>query len=132
MRLPLAFIIEDDEVIAEVLKIALREAKYRPIYISDGKTALDQLNATVPALVVLDLHLPRMPGITVLRSIRKDDRLKETRVMVITADTLMAESLRGEADVVLVKPFGFNQLREQARRLRPDYDSSRHWFGRAG
>ena len=118
MKIPLAFVIEDDEAIGEILMIALREARFQPVYIRNGKEALEKLSGALPDLVVLDLHLPKLPGITVLRAIRSDTRLKHTRVMIVTADTVLAENLRKEADLVLVKPVGFNQIREQAERLK--------------
>jgi two-component system response regulator AdeR len=119
MKTPVALVIEDDEIIGEILTIALREAHYTPIYIRNGRDALEKLSGEKPSLVVLDLHLPKLPGITILRAIRSDTRLTDTRIMVVTADAMLAESLRKDADMVLVKPVGFNQVRELAERLLP-------------
>jgi CheY-like chemotaxis protein len=68
--------------------------------------------------VVLDLHLPHVSGEDLLAQIRSDDRLAHTRVMLATADPLMAESLRAKADLVLIKPISFSQLRDLSKRLR--------------
>jgi CheY-like chemotaxis protein len=78
-----------------------------------------------PALVVLDLHLPHVSGKTLLRQIRADERLRETRVILTTADALMAAHLDEEADVVLLKPVSVTQLRDLATRLRPGYNEDR-------
>jgi two-component system response regulator AdeR len=122
MKKPLAFVIEDDELIGEILTIALSEAHYQPVYIRNGKEALERLSTAMPDLVVLDLHLPKLPGITILRAIRSDTRLTRTRIMIVTADAVLAENLQKEADLVLVKPVGFNQIREMAERLRPNFN----------
>jgi two-component system cell cycle response regulator DivK len=119
MANPLAFIIEDDQRLATIFANALQMAEFETEIIQDGKSALDRLAAAIPAIVVLDLHLPHISGRDILRQIRKDERLAKTRVILATADPLMAESLRGDADLVLLKPISFGQLRDLASRLRP-------------
>jgi DNA-binding response OmpR family regulator len=81
---------------------------------------------TQPAVVVLDLHLPYISGVEILRQIRAEARLAEMRVMITTADSLNAERLRGEADLILLKPISFSQLRDLAARLRPQDVISQH------
>jgi CheY-like chemotaxis protein len=87
----------------------------------DGQAALTRLAAITPAIVILDLHLPRISGQTILQQIRADERLAKMRVILTTADALRAESLRREADLVLLKPISFYQLRDLAKRLRSPY-----------
>ncbi|MCB0167240.1 MAG: response regulator [Anaerolineae bacterium] len=116
---PLALIIEDDPKLADIFNMALKEAKYDTEIINDGKLALAKLAETVPSVVLLDLHLPGVSGSQILEHIRSDDRLAATRVMLATADTLMAEKLRSKANIVLLKPISFSQLRDLASRLRP-------------
>ena len=116
---PLALIIEDDRQQAIIFDQALRMAGFETRVIQDGKAALERLAVVVPALVVLDLHLPYVSGADILRQIRADERLAETRVILATADPLMAEPLQSESDLVLLKPISFGQLRDLATRLRP-------------
>ncbi len=115
----LALIIEDDKKLAEIFAQALKAAGYQTEGIQDGQEALERLTEITPAVVVLDLHLPRVSGKDILRQIRADARLAKTRVMLATADPLMAETLRDTADLVLLKPISFNQLRDLAARLHP-------------
>ena len=68
---------------------------------------------------MLDLYLPHASGDDILHLIRSEARLAQTRVIVATADPLMADSLQAEADLVLIKPISFSQLRDLAVRLRP-------------
>ena len=119
MTVPLALIIEDDQDLANIFAKALEAAGYKIEIARDGNVALEQLSILEPAVVVLDLHLPYVSGRTILRRIRTDRRLDQTRVMLATADPLLAESLRGEADLVLLKPISYGQLRDLATRLRP-------------
>lgn len=115
----LALIIEDDEYLADIFSLTLQEAEFEIEVVKDGQAALTRLAAVTPALVVLDLHLPYLSGEKILRQIRADKRLAGTRVMVTTADAIMAENLREEADLVLLKPISPVQLRDLARRLHP-------------
>ena len=116
---PLALIIEDDSKLSVIFARSLEQARFDIEVIDDGQVALNRLAETVPAVVILDLHLPGISGDKILRQIRADERLTETRVILTTADALMAQGLRHESDLVLLKPISFNQLRDLASRLRP-------------
>jgi DNA-binding response OmpR family regulator len=114
-----ALIVEDDCDLANILAQALQMAEYAVEVILDGKQALEQLKSATPNVVVLDLHLPHVSGQDILRQIRAQARLAETRVILATADPVLADSLRDEADLVLIKPISIRQLRDLAARLRP-------------
>ncbi|HBG17916.1 MAG TPA: hypothetical protein DDY32_01165 [Desulfobulbaceae bacterium] len=92
------FIIDDSPTDIELTTIALEETG-REIRVSsapDGKSALALLrNGMMPSLILLDLKMPGMSGIEVLRAIRADDRLREIPVVVFTSSSL--ESDREEA-----------------------------------
>lgn len=116
---PLALIIEDDQDLSTIFARALQSAEFETEIVENGQTASKRLNEAAPSVVVLDLHLPQVSGRDILDQIRTDPRLTETRVMLATADAAMAETLRSEADLVLIKPISFSQLRDLAKRLRP-------------
>jgi two-component system sensor histidine kinase ChiS len=116
---PIALIIEDDVKLAHIFSEALQIAEFKTEIVPDGRMARDRLTAIAPTLVVLDLHLPYLSGKDLLYHIRADKRLTQTRIILATADPLLADSLREEVDLVLIKPIGFSQLRELAARLRP-------------
>jgi CheY-like chemotaxis protein len=116
---PLALVIEDDNMQATVFAQALRMADFETEIIQNGREALNRLSEVVPALVVLDLHLPEVAGKDIFEQIKADERLVKTRVMLATADPLLAESLRAGVNLVLLKPISFNQLRDLASRFRP-------------
>ncbi|GAB4438600.1 MAG: hypothetical protein Kow0031_20500 [Anaerolineae bacterium] len=116
---PVALIVEDDESIGMVAFEALRMASYQPELVRDGDSAWQRLHETRPAIVVLDLHLPYISGRELLRRIRADEQLNDTKVIVATADPITAHMLEQEADLVLIKPYSFVQLKELASRLHP-------------
>jgi DNA-binding response OmpR family regulator len=116
----LAFIIEDDEDQAFVFAKALDMAGYSTETISNGTIAEQRISDAEPELVVLDLHLPGTNGDKLLRQIRSDARLEDTRVLLVTADAALAESLEDEATLVLLKPISFAQLCVLAARFIAD------------
>ncbi len=113
----LALIIEDDEDIAEIFNQALNNAGFETEVIYQGDAAQKRLGEVTPHVVVLDMHLPSVSGQVLLSQIRSDNRLLETIVLVATADAMIAELHREQADFVLVKPISFSQLRDLASRL---------------
>ena len=113
----LGLIIEDDDDLSVIFSEALQAAGFKTEIIQSGDQALARLAVTTPDVVVLDLHLPRVAGMDILHQIRADARLVKTRVIVATAHPRMAESLRDEADLVLLKPISFSQLRDLAAIL---------------
>jgi chemosensory pili system protein ChpA (sensor histidine kinase/response regulator) len=114
---PLAFIIEDDVDQNLIFTTALDKAGYKTESFKDGLTAQQRLTETVPRMIVLDLHLPNVGGMTLLSQIRNDQRLANARVILATADAALANSLHAEADLVLLKPISFSQLSLLAGRF---------------
>jgi DNA-binding response OmpR family regulator len=119
MNQPLALIIEDDSRLALIFAEALRNAGYVPEIVGDGRTAETRLQEVVPTLILLDLHLPYLSGDNLLPQIRANEHLAGCVVVLATADAILAETHRSDADLVLLKPISFSQLRDLAIRLRP-------------
>ena len=115
---PLAFIIEDDNSLADIFTQAVRMADFETQTASNGQQAIDMLAEIEPALVILDLYLPRVSGDKVLAHIRNDSRLQKAIVVLTTFDSLLADELREQCDFILLKPVGFSQLHDLAVRLR--------------
>lgn len=116
---PLAYIVEDNKDSVTIFRGALELADYEVDVAYDGAVAQERLTEIVPDLIILDLHIPNVSGDKVLQQIRADERLKDTRVFLATADANMAAQLRDQAELVLLKPIGFTQLKELAQRFRP-------------
>jgi DNA-binding response OmpR family regulator len=116
MSKPIAFIVEDNPQLSKIFSISL-QADFVTEAASDGDVALARLAEIVPAIVILDLHLPVKSGKEILMYIRSEARLANTRVIICTADERKAQALENEADIVLLKPVSPSQLRQIASRF---------------
>jgi len=104
-------IVEDDPVIGRAVSTAVREAGHGYTWITDGVAALDRNSLLASDLVVLDLMLPKMAGLDVLRTVRAGG--VRTPVIVLTARGTMPDKLeafQAGADDYLVKPFEMDEL----------------------
>jgi DNA-binding response OmpR family regulator len=115
---PLALVIEDEVDLAEIFAEAVRAGGFAPETIHHGGAARQRLQEVIPEIVVLDLHLPGVDGAQLLDQICADPRLQATKVIVTTADHNLADSLRGKATLVMLKPVSFTQLRDLSTRLK--------------
>lgn len=120
MRQRSALIIEDVGDLAETFAEILAMMGWQAEYIQDGQLALEKLALYIPDLIMLDLHLPHISGLDILREIHSDPRLANTKILVVTADALRATQVAQQADCVLIKPILANQLIETVDRLMAD------------
>jgi CheY-like chemotaxis protein len=123
----LVMLVEDNVDHAELVIRTLEEHKIanRVKHFLDGQSALDYLfrrgeyeNAAdtgLPHVILLDLRLPRVDGIDVLRTIKEDDTLKSIPVVVLTtseAEKDVAKAYYNHANSYLVKPVGFDEFKK--------------------
>lgn len=106
-------VVDDDPEILGMLDLRLGKRGFRVISAVDGEQALDQARKENPALVVLDVMMPRMNGWEVARALRQDARTQGIKIVMLTAiGTQMNEMtspLYG-VDAYLDKPFQFSEL----------------------
>ncbi len=116
----LALIIEDDQDLAAIFAEALRGIDFEVENVTDGMQARERLtNADAPFLILLDMHLPRVSGQELLKTIKNDGRFAGTWTIITTADARLAEEFRDQVDFALIKPILFGQLKDLASRLKP-------------
>jgi CheY-like chemotaxis protein len=125
------FIVDDSQTDIELTTIAL-EATGREIDIrsaTDGQSALAMLKNghELPDLILLDLKMPGMGGIEVLRKVRADDRLREIPVVVVTSSSLESdrtEAIAAGASDCVLKPLTLarfsNVLESVLQRWQPN------------
>ena len=118
MEKPFALIVEDDRDTAALFRHAIDMAGFLTEIAFNGKIAYDRLSTSKPDIVILDLNLPGISGKEILEMIQKDERLKHTNVIVITAHANIAESLSVQPDLVLVKPVNIDQLATLISRFK--------------
>jgi DNA-binding response OmpR family regulator len=118
MRAARVLVVEDDEEIAQALQRSLRMEGYEVRSAPDGRAALEQRRAFAPDLVILDLGLPGVDGLTVARELREFG--EDVPILILTArDALESrvEGLDAGADDYLVKPFERQELLARMRAL---------------
>ena len=111
-------LVEDDDLIGSGVEAGLRHASFAVDWVQDGHQAKLALETIVYALVVLDLGLPRLSGIEVLRWLRGCG--KNVPVLVLTAKGTVADKVGGleaGADDYLGKPFDLTELIARCRAL---------------
>jgi len=98
-------ICDDEPSLRELIRISL-DGPYEIAEADDGEQSLELARLMRPDVMILDMMMPRLSGLEVLNAVRQDERLTDTRVIVLTAQPETREhALRGGADIVMVKPF---------------------------
>ena len=121
----IALIVEDEAHLASIYAIPLRLVDYQVEIANDGQTALDRLADTPPDLVLLDLHLPDIQGQEILQHMKSTEALQSVKVVIVTADAVVADGLQDQCDFILIKPVDIFQLRELAEQFHPASTSQR-------
>lgn len=110
-------IVEDEPSLLETLALNLRSGGYDIVTASDGATALEVARTAAPDLVILDLMLPELDGLTVCRSLRQ---ASDVPILILTARTGELDKIIGlesGADDYLTKPFSLGELQARIRAL---------------
>lgn len=122
-------LVEDNLSLAQGLKVALSQEGFIVNVVHDGRHALDIIKTELPDLVVLDLGLPDLDGLTVLKSLKKINA--QLPALVLTARDSIADKVTGlesGADDYLAKPFDMAELiariRVIERRLLGTHDDT--------
>ena len=115
-------VVEDDRTVGQYVKRGLEEQRYHADLVEDGMEGLRLASGGRYDLIVLDLRLPEMNGLEVLRTLR--DRGNTTPILVLTAQDAVdfkVQALRSGADDYVTKPFAFEELlaRVEALGRRP-------------
>ncbi len=128
---PRILVVDDDPSITSFLKRALAYEGYQVEVADDGRTALSLARDNPPDLVVLDIMLPGLDGVEVLRRLRAGESETGTLpILMLTARDEVSDRVRGldaGADDYLVKPFALEELTARLRALlrRREPDSAR-------
>ncbi len=115
-------LVEDDPMIAQAVKGALADEMYTVEHVANGRDALMMLSVNEYGFVLLDLGLPGLDGMTVLRTLREnaEGSKKNVPVIILTARDGLDDRLEGldaGADDYLVKPFHISELLARIRAV---------------
>jgi len=106
-------IVDDSASMRQLIAFALKDAGYDVVAAVDGKDALGKLNGTKVDMVVTDLNMPNMDGITLIKQLRSSPANKFTPVVMLTTEsqeTRKQEGKQAGASGWLVKPFRPEEL----------------------
>ncbi len=110
-------LVDDEPTLRDTLALNLRASGYEVVTAADGAAALEVAHAESPDLIILDLMLPEIDGLTVCRSLRQK---AETPILILTARTGELDKIIGlesGADDYLTKPFSLGELQARIRAL---------------
>ena len=111
-------VVEDERALCETIVRSLRRLAYSVDLCCDGNEAIELLGVERYDLVLLDLNLPGADGMTVLRTLRQNDR--DTKVLILSARSEVADKVEGldaGANDYLAKPFHLEELEARIRSL---------------
>jgi two-component system response regulator RegX3 len=112
---PLVLVVDDEQSYRDALRIALEREGFRVEVAADGAEAIERFDAVRPALVLLDVMLPRISGIDVCRELRSRSQVPIIMVTARNAEIDAVVGLEVGADDYVTKPF---RLRELVARVR--------------
>ncbi len=111
-------LVEDDDLLGKALRTGLSQAGYTPDWLRDGETALEAVRANTYSAVILDINLPGISGLDVLKILRQTTDLP---VLIMTARDGLDSRVEGldlGADDYIVKPFALIELLARLRAVQ--------------
>ena len=120
MKTPLVYIVEDDNNISEIESFALKNSGYITEVFETGKIFFKHLQNKKPDIVLLDIMLPDMDGLEILKKMKNTPDYKKIPVIMVTAKTTEIDKVKGldlGADDYISKPFGIMELISRVKAL---------------
>lgn len=113
-------IVDDEPHMLRVTELSLKKGGYSLVLGRNGREAVELARREHPALIIMDVLMPEMDGLTALRLLKQDDQLKSIPVIMLTARGHIMTRQEAEdsgAALFVTKPFSPTQLLSEARRL---------------
>jgi len=117
---PSVLVVEDEGNIRELVALHLRLEEMNPVEAPDGTAGLELARSRRFDMIILDLMLPGLDGVTLCRAIRRDSQNVDTPILMLTARRDESDKVLGldsGADDYLTKPFGIRELMARVRAL---------------
>ena len=126
----LIYTIEDDENIRQLVKTAMEAFGYQVVTFETAEKGLAAIERRLPDVILFDIMLPDMDGVTAVRQLRSDPNYAHLPIMMLTAKSSEIDKVTGldaGADDYLTKPFGLLELKSRVQALlRRAGQSARH------
>lgn len=121
------FVVEDEKDLVELLTYNLEKDGYRVLAEMDGETALKKIPDKMPDLVLLDLMLPKVDGLTVCKTLKANPKTSHIPVVMLTAKGEESDKIVGlelGADDYMTKPFSVKELLARVRAVLRRFSKS--------
>lgn len=119
--------VDDDNTIREIEVYTLEQTGFKARGFADGISMLEALKTEIPELIILDIMMPEVDGLEILKKLRSESAYKDIPVIMATAKGTEMDKIQGldtGADDYLVKPFGVmemvSRIKAVLRRCEPD------------
>ena len=113
-------VVEDEESLLKLESILLSSKGYSVTGVMDGRSALEEVKANAPDLVILDIMLPEIDGFEVCRRIKEDPAISHIPVLILTAKKNTQDMARGQqvgCDAYITKPFKSAKVLDMVHEL---------------
>ena len=120
-------LLEDDATFRDLVAAALKRSNYEVTCAPDGQAGWDALDEAQPDLILLDMAMPRMDGLSFLRRLRSQDKYSAVSVLVVSANSAAASNAvgMGAQGYLLKSRFSMPELLETVRGLTMASDKKR-------
>ena len=113
-------VVEDEETLGKNLAAKLQDEGFKVTIATDGEDGLDKIRSEHPDLIVLDIMLPRLDGLSICRIVRHDTSLAHIPIIMLTARGTEVDKIVGlesGADDYIVKPFSLGEFLARVRAV---------------
>lgn len=118
--MPKVLVVEDDETLLNHLATNLRSEGFNVTTATDGEVGLEKIRSEIPDLIILDIMLKKLDGLTICRMVRHDNTISHIPIIMITARGNEIDKIVGlesGADDYIVKPFGLGEMLARVRAV---------------
>lgn len=118
----LVLTVDDSKTIRDMVSFTLKEAGFQVIEAEDGQKALTVVSSQKPDLIITDLNMPNMDGLTLIQKLREIDQFKTTPILMLTTEQGDDKKSQGRtvgATGWIVKPFAPDKLIQVVNKVCP-------------
>ena len=112
--------VDDSQTMRDMISFTLRNAGFDVDVAVDGKDAIDKLSGAAPDLIITDINMPNMDGISLVKNLRADSRFSTTPILILTTESDTNRKNEGRAAGAtgwIVKPFDPEKLLQVVNKV---------------
>src|SRR5690242_2014571 len=109
-------VIDDEEIVRMVLERALKAKGFEVDFAFNGLEGLEKTEQNLPDLILLDIHMPEINGLSLCHIVKNDPKTKHIPILFVTGEGklgMVEDAMKQGADGYLVKPFDISRLLEK-------------------